>query len=44
MGVYIHNSQEFKSRKDIDVFNDKIETCFIKILNNKSKNVFVTGV
>ena len=41
--MYIHNSQEFKSRKDIDVFNDKIETCFIKTLNNKSKNVFVTG-
>ena len=42
--IYIHNNLDFKTRNDIDKFDDDLETCSIEIVNSKSKNFITTGI
>ena len=42
--IYIHKQLEFNLRNDVDIFNNKIETCSVEISNGKSKTFVVTGV
>ena len=44
ISIYIHKQLDFKLRNDIDIFNNEIETCFVEIINSKSRNFVVTGV
>ena len=42
--IYIHNNLDFKTRNDIDKFDDDLETSSIEIVNSKSKNFIITGI
>ena len=42
--IYIHKQQECKLRNDIDISNNKTETCSVEIIYSKSRNFVVTDV
>ena len=42
--IYIDKQLEFKLRNYTDIFNNKIETYSVEIINSKSRNFVVTGV
>ena len=42
--IYIHRQLKLKLRNDIDIFNNKTETCSVEIINSKTRDFLVTGV
>ena len=42
--IYIRKQLKFKLRNDIDIFNNKIESCSVEIINSKSRNFVGSGV